>query len=630
MSLSIARKPVLSIWAVLLFSILIGLMASLWGYRYGGGNQIEQLPIVMRAIDPSFLTHDFFTNATQGFGPRTFFALIVAFLVRAIQGQQSAAFQMALPAVYLALTILGNIGIAFVTARFARDLFDGSDLAGLLSAAAVMTLKSFWLGYSNVTYDYFLEPAHLAMPFLILAIWAGLRRQPLFCLLAAGMAALIHPLMGLETGVLMLGVILIVTVRQWFRHPAGTSDSLTREFWIQLITGGILFAGVCGIILVPYESGIHIPDSQFIQILAVFRHPHHYVPSSFGIWQYLQALVFLGPAGIAWYYGAKVSSRLRSLFLPVAALVAFLVVLSLGGYLFVEVFPSRLWTTAQTLRLLFIIKWLGLVMIAGWVGFQLETSRRHEVASFVPLASLISQLTLFLSSVARVLRDWTEKHIPLITPIFREGPVLVLMVPLLLVFPPDARIYILFPVFALMAFCLFYWGKHWLALTVNLVLTALILVILIAGNRFLPSSVMAFVDQPVMTLSQLSGDNIDMAAFARANTPADAIFLTPPNMGEFRYTAERAIVVDFDAFPFEDQAMAEWQQRILDCYGIPSLTGFDAVPQMRDHYTAITDDDLLHLQVKYGFTYAVLYDSTQTSFPVLYQNQTFKLVSINK
>ena len=149
MSLNITRRPALSIWIVLFYAILIGSMATIWGYRYGDGNQIEQLPIVMRAIDPSFLINDFFTNATQAFGPRTFFAAFVAFITRLVSEPHGlltpATFQVALPAVYLGLTVLGNIGIAFVTARVGRDLFDGSDLAGLISAAAVMTLKTFWV-----------------------------------------------------------------------------------------------------------------------------------------------------------------------------------------------------------------------------------------------------------------------------------------------------------------------------------------------------------------------------------------------------------------------------------------------------------------------------------------------------
>jgi hypothetical protein len=633
MGLTPDHKPSLSLWTVLLFSVLIGLMATLWGYRYGDGNQIEQLPIVMRAVNPAYLTNDFFTNATQDFGPRALFADFVAWLARtvtALRGQVPASQgQLALPGVYLGLTILANAAIAFITARFGRDLFEGSDMAGLVSAAAVMTLKSFWLGYSNIIYDYFLEPAHLAMPFILLAIWAGLRQRPVACILAAGIATLVHPLMGLETGALMLGVMAVNAVRlKFFGVRPSLKGDCTRSSWVRLGLSGLAFGGFAALILAPYAMEKQIDASLFIQILAFFRHPHHYVPSSFGGWQYLQALVFLIPAGIAWFYGMKRAARLRSLTFPMLALAAFLGLLCLGGYLFVEVFPSRLWTTAQTFRLLFMVKWLGLVVTAGWVGAQLETSREGGFWPFVLLASLVSQVTLFLAFGVHLLRDWTRQRLPAARPLLMDGPVLLVMVPLLLVFPPDAHIYILFPLFSLMALCLFYWRRRWLAIGVNLILTAAVVAVLLAGNRFLPASALALADRPVITLSQLSGDDIDVAAFAQANTPADAIFLTPPNLGEFRYTAERAIVVDFDAFPFQDQAMAEWQQRIFDCYGVPTLKGFDAEPEMRDHYTAITQADIVRLQVKYGFTYAVLYRSTPTSFPVLYQNTTYMLIRI--
>ena len=72
----------LKLWIVLLFSILVGVMGTLWGYRYGDGNQIEQLPIVMRAINPTYLANDFFTNVTQNAGPRAYFADFVARLAR--------------------------------------------------------------------------------------------------------------------------------------------------------------------------------------------------------------------------------------------------------------------------------------------------------------------------------------------------------------------------------------------------------------------------------------------------------------------------------------------------------------------------------------------------------------------
>ena len=104
---------------IVLFSILVGTISSLWSYTFGTGNHIEQLPIVMRAMDSAFLSNDFFTNASTMFGPRLYFARLIAGL----------AGLAPLHTIYLGLTILSNILIALVTAFFARDQFDDSDKA---------------------------------------------------------------------------------------------------------------------------------------------------------------------------------------------------------------------------------------------------------------------------------------------------------------------------------------------------------------------------------------------------------------------------------------------------------------------------------------------------------------------
>ena len=60
MSISIPiQRHRLPLALLVLFCILVGLTASLWGYSYIGGNQVEQLPLVMRAIDPGYLVNDF-------------------------------------------------------------------------------------------------------------------------------------------------------------------------------------------------------------------------------------------------------------------------------------------------------------------------------------------------------------------------------------------------------------------------------------------------------------------------------------------------------------------------------------------------------------------------------------------
>src|SRR5437763_1833635 len=131
---TISHPPRLAFGYLALFCLLIGGIASLWGYSYVGGNQVEQLPLVLRAIDPAYLAKDFFVNTFDRTSPRYFFAELIAILSHLAP----------LPAIYLTLTILCNSLTALVTALFARHLFDGSDAAALLSALAVMSARTFW------------------------------------------------------------------------------------------------------------------------------------------------------------------------------------------------------------------------------------------------------------------------------------------------------------------------------------------------------------------------------------------------------------------------------------------------------------------------------------------------------
>jgi hypothetical protein len=613
----------LSIGYLALFSLLVGGVASLWGYSYVGGNQVEQLPLVMRAIDPTYLANDFFVNTFGPTSPRYFFAELIAFLARVLP----------LPAVYLGLTILCNSLSALVTALFARDLFDGSDAAALFAALAVMSAKTFWLGYYNIVYHTPLEPSLLVMPLLLVCIWAGLRRRPLLSLVAAGLAALFHPLMGLETGAIMLGVMAIegylARKTQPVRFPA-------------LLGGGAILAGFAAIVLLPNRSTPTIPPQQFIQILAFFRHPHHYVPSTWALWQYAQAAAFLAPVGFAWRLGYKSNARLKQLTRPLLALCAMLALLCLGGYVFVELIPIRMWVTAQTFRLLYIVKWLGLVLAAGWIGLAVEQSLSPVILAqkgpsstdfsgvrlALLLACLVSQLSLLTAFTYEMLGEikrtaWLRKPLAGLG-FLALGGLLAAAV------KPDMQVFFLGAFFEIMALGLLYLRPRRLGAVLNVALIGALLTPVFWGSQLRPYPSRELMPRPVITLNDLSSEEVDLANWARQYTPKNSIFLVNPSLGEFRITAERAIVVDFTAFPFQDQAMAEWQQRMKDCYGVSKAKGFDAVPVMRDRFTKITDKKLAALQTKYGFEYAVLYKATKTKYRVIFETQNYKVIQFKK
>jgi len=131
-------------------------------------------------------------------------------------------------------------------------------------------------------------------------------------------------------------------------------------------------------------------------------------------------------------------------------------------------------------------------------------------------------------------------------------------------------------------------------------------------------------------MPKLGTDGTKVAEFARENTPEQSIFLTPPNFGQFRLLANRAIVVDFKAFPFSDQGIKEWYERIISCYGVPISSGAQIIDELDRNYRAMDDNTLLLLKEKYGISYAVLYRSTPTDFKAIFENNTYKVIRLTE
>ena len=84
----------------------------------------------------------------------------------------------------------------------------------------------------------------------------------------------------------------------------------------------------------------------------------------------------------------------------------------------------------------------------------------------------------------------------------------------------------------------------------------------------------------------------------------------------------RAIVIDFKAFPFTDNEMLEWRDRLFDVYGETMKTGFGAARELAKRYESIGDARIRELRSKYGVTHAVLHGRTETSLPIVFESIT--------
>jgi hypothetical protein len=602
---------------LLLFCIAAGLLATLWGYNYTAGNAEEQLPFIFRAMDHSYLARDFFTNTFLQYGPRTIFSEFVAFFARSIP----------LTAVLFLLTFIANVSIAYLSSTISSYFFPESKFSAFLAAAGVLTLKTFWLGYSNIVYRNFLEPEHLAMPLLLLGFWFILKRKYVFAAFAFGIAALFHALLGLEVGWILLGLLLVDFIIQKLRKE-------TNPFRLKSLLFAFLVLGVFSFgLLYPYTLQKSIPASEFVHLVAYVRHPHHYMPSFFDAWQWVQAAVYLTGFGFVFWFSLNQSAVLRNYKRYLLLIAGSIVILCVGGTLFVEVWPSRLWTSAQMFRLPYIIKWFSLVVLAGWVGYLIEKPAKRESRLFGLTAgiALVTPATLAFVPVA----DWIRKNVlprlkHLKLPAWLTGNLMILIftLALIVIFKPDLHTWALFLILfgAIWIMFLLRWKPIGLLISSIGILALAGLFFSFASTIKPPSFLKS--EAPFFSLYQTSGELADVAKYAKANTPADAIFLTPPNYGEFRYMADRAIVVDFTAYPFQDQSMQEWYQRIVDCYGVTDIHGFPSLDKLNQSVYYYTDARLKVLSKKYGFDYAIVYDSTVTNYPIIFRTTELKLIHI--
>ena len=96
--------------------------------------------------------------------------------------------------------------------------------------------------------------------------------------------------------------------------------------------------------------------------------------------------------------------------------------------------------------------------------------------------------------------------------------------------------------------------------------------------------------------------------WARSETPADTLWVVPPDWKDFRLNAKRAIVVDWSATPAYAADVVEWQRRMRDITGLTEMRTADQVDAA---YREMNCDRVTHLQQTYGIDYVAADVSAQ-------------------
>lgn len=576
----------------LLFILLVAVFATLVKYELGESDQLPQIPLIIKEIQADFLSNDAFITANQTFGPRFYYSKFMAF------GSQI----FSLPVWFLMLSLICCYFTAYFTALSAR-LIANSESVGILAAIFVIALPTPTLAESTFTnYEHLMSPTALVFPILIAAFYYFLKRQRLiFPLLLAGIASLFQVLYGLTASLL----ILFAYFGTHFK--VGWKDFNFIKTIIALLILGVFAAAN----LYPYFTNTvssTLTTQQFVEIVAYFRNPHHYVPSYFPLIAWVLSLLFFGSASWAFYHFYKKDSTSPIHFQVI--LMAFAILASfLMGYVFVEIFPHRLVTTAQTFRYVALLKWFSILYLAAYlaqINWKLFAAA-HPVS--------LAVLTIFNQNIQRFS-----------LPIF-----VILTVASLALIRIEEDIQVLRFLFLILIFLLYAnWNKQ-LTIWILGIATLGLAVSPFISQTFLPSNINQQLAKvyPKYNYAYQSNDNLlELSNYIKNKTPQDAIFITPPDLSQLRFSAHRAIVVDFKSFPYQDEFMLDWRERIEFCYGTTDKQGFEAKEDLKEKFQAVSLPHLKNIKTKYQASYAVVDSKNPITQQIIFENDDYKLIRI--
>lgn len=611
----LGRRLFLTTADILVFTFIAGILATLRArYGYGLINHIEHLPPILHITDPSLFAGDWHVQESMHFGPRYFYYHLLAFL----------SSYAPLDAVMLVLTVLGHFATLLISFLFARDLFR-NDLAALFGCVLIAAVHSIDLGLATFIIFENLVQASLAEPFAMLSIWAGIRLRPTLAFILAGISAILHPVVGLETGVIALGVVGFAALVRWYMEKDEDSGQKPAIQFATAVTGVLALAVLAYIVFLSRMEG-SLTDEAFFDILVHFRNPHHYVPSEMGAREYGRFLLFLSTLTIAWIWWRN-DAPIRDYVDRVGFVVGIVLILLVAAWFFVEVIPTRTVASMQLYRMVYLVKWIGLLLIGRSIAYWLQqgTSGRWTALIAISGTGVAQPVTSFAAHALWMVRHALGKanREKLSTPVYI---VLSLLVLAFVIVDNNLREYF-FLVLMLGLASWFVIRERGMSRWLSPFLVAIVLFpLLVAFRDYHP----VLEKSGVFTLED-ANDSIDpVARYARENTPQSAVFVVSPMSGRFRLVSGRAVVVDFKSFVFQDASIAEWMERITDVYGRTELTGFPAAFDLESQYHHIPDDRLAFVAEKYGADYAVLYSDTASRYPVVYEDGNFKLVHLRQ
>lgn len=338
----------------------VGLNFEAWGWP-----AIDGYPTIERFLDPTYLSTDFYTNTSRGYGVDT----AQAYLFGGIERLLGVRYDVTLALVNLVrcLTFPALVYWFFLTLSGKRSVALSGALLGVISNFALpKTLGWAWVWGDPST-------AMFAIPAIVIGWTFLLQRKAWACFIAFGFAAAMHPLASLH-GALVIGTILLLDYTRaelvrLLRSPASLSSAA--------VFGAVFLAQL---VALQADAKDALPIAEYVNVMAHERHPGDYLPSRFPA-DTVAAFVSgaLAVALVVWRMWDAIPRRRF-----VLGTLALYFAVCVSGWLFVEVWPSRFFVQLIPFRTANIGAPLMLLLLSLFAARLLE-DRKYASYALVAL-----------------------------------------------------------------------------------------------------------------------------------------------------------------------------------------------------------------------------------------------------
>jgi len=299
-----------SFWLMLLFMGLF--YQEPWQYPV-----VDSFPLMERLMDPLFLPNDFYTNTFSDFSPRLALAQVVVFISETLDIHYThvVAYCNVLRiwlygiGLYLLFLQLSNAKVALVAFTFSA-----------LSFLSMPFLPAWW----PVTFD--LTASNVALVFAMFAWVMTLKGRINSCLILLSFSVYIHPLVGVQS--LIIAVLIYIS---YF----GFSNFLHLFKQPSIYLSGTLFSGIFLFIYSSFNQVLS--DDRFIEINGIYRHGHHFIFSHMDVEKWVSTIIMVVSC-IVIINKIRPSIKLTH---TTNAVIIYSSLMTLLGYIFVELIPTR-------------------------------------------------------------------------------------------------------------------------------------------------------------------------------------------------------------------------------------------------------------------------------------------------